>query len=204
MNPKAQQILSAAREVFLQHGYGDTSMDTIARQASVSKATLYAHFGSKEELFSTIISSECQQHVRNMLDLEVTDAEDIERSLLELAMGLMGLVLSPPALAVYRILMSEIQRFPEAGRLFIAAGPEATTQRLSDYLERAMQRRLLRVDNPRYAAEQFLGMIKGHMLFNVMFGIQPPSADSLQAYLRSSVAAFLRAYGSGTPSSRYG
>ena len=47
-NVKVLRILSAARTLFLNHGYGDTSMDAIARRAAVSKATLYSHFDGKD------------------------------------------------------------------------------------------------------------------------------------------------------------
>ena len=48
---KAESVLSAAKRAFLSAGFGAVSMDTIAREAGVSKATVYAHFGSKEDLF---------------------------------------------------------------------------------------------------------------------------------------------------------
>ena len=51
MNAKAVAIMQAAKALFLEHGFGAVSMDQIARQAGVSKATVYAHFTSKEKLF---------------------------------------------------------------------------------------------------------------------------------------------------------
>jgi AcrR family transcriptional regulator len=52
-------ILSAARELMAEQGYADMSMDDLAARAGVSKATLYQHFPSKEELAVNVI-------VRNM------------------------------------------------------------------------------------------------------------------------------------------
>ena len=40
---KPAQALDAARALFVEHGFGATSMDAIAAQAGVSKATVYAH-----------------------------------------------------------------------------------------------------------------------------------------------------------------
>ena len=54
-SPKRRQIVDAAQALFLAHGYGAVSMDAVARTAGVSKATLYAYFDSKDQLFATIV-----------------------------------------------------------------------------------------------------------------------------------------------------
>ena len=52
---KHAQIMDAARVEFLDNGFGDASMDRIAKGADVSKRTLYKYFESKEKLFLAII-----------------------------------------------------------------------------------------------------------------------------------------------------
>src|SRR5258708_28499552 len=50
---RRQAILEAAREVFLERGYGDSTVDAVVERAGGSKATVYALFGNKEGLFSS-------------------------------------------------------------------------------------------------------------------------------------------------------
>ncbi|MEH2197926.1 TetR/AcrR family transcriptional regulator [Nostoc sp.] len=45
-----QQILEAARQVFLQHGFGASTLE-IAQQAGISEASIFKRFSTKEELF---------------------------------------------------------------------------------------------------------------------------------------------------------
>jgi hypothetical protein len=45
-----QHILSAASELFKTRGYPPTTMDDIAEEAEISRATLFNHFPSKEAL----------------------------------------------------------------------------------------------------------------------------------------------------------
>ena len=59
---KAESILAAAKRMFLESGFGAVSMDAIAREAGVSKATVYAHFAGKEELFGAVIGRECEHY----------------------------------------------------------------------------------------------------------------------------------------------
>src|SRR6266850_2261135 len=53
---KAGAILAAAERAFLAGGFGAVTMDAIAHAAGVSKATVYAHFHGKEELFGAVIA----------------------------------------------------------------------------------------------------------------------------------------------------
>lgn len=53
-DPKQQAILDAAFRVFSLYGYRRTSMDDIAKETGVSRASLYAHFANKEEIFRSL------------------------------------------------------------------------------------------------------------------------------------------------------
>ncbi|WP_372451630.1 TetR/AcrR family transcriptional regulator [Glycomyces salinus] len=65
------QLLQAAQEVFVQHGYHATSMDDIAERAGVSKPVLYQHFSSKLELYLALLdgrASELVNRIREAMD----------------------------------------------------------------------------------------------------------------------------------------
>lgn len=47
-------IIQAAREVFEQKGYGAARIQDIARQAQVSRATIYLYFETKEAIFDEL------------------------------------------------------------------------------------------------------------------------------------------------------
>ena len=49
-------ILDAALAVFSERGYHAASIDDIAREAGVSKALIYEHFASKQELYADLIA----------------------------------------------------------------------------------------------------------------------------------------------------
>jgi TetR/AcrR family transcriptional regulator of autoinduction and epiphytic fitness len=52
---RRRQLLDAALGVFLELGFRKTSMDDVARAASVSRQGLYLHFSKKEELFKAVV-----------------------------------------------------------------------------------------------------------------------------------------------------
>jgi len=62
-------LLGAARELFGQHGYGETSTDEIVARAGVTKGALYHHFSGKEDLFRAVV----EQVQREVSDLAVAE-----------------------------------------------------------------------------------------------------------------------------------
>ena len=48
-------LLESALEVFAKRGYHASSIDDIAREAGVSKALIYEHFTSKQDLYAELL-----------------------------------------------------------------------------------------------------------------------------------------------------
>jgi AcrR family transcriptional regulator len=73
-------ILQAAMEAFAQTGYHGTSIDDIAQAAGISKALIYEHFTSKQDLHATLIAAEAGELFRRLA--QAADAhEDAEARL---------------------------------------------------------------------------------------------------------------------------
>jgi len=192
-NVKVRQILAAARKVFMKEGYGAASMDAIARQAAVSKATLYAHFGGKDALFAALIVMECR-HLSDQIGRGALYAPDIREALLQVAKDFNNLLCSGEGLTMYRIVVAEAPRFPELGRIFYDSGPNVMISRIADILRRATERRLLKLRDPRSAAIQFISLIRGELHLTRVLGLKSASKNS-DEYVEASVDLFLAGYG---------
>ncbi len=55
MNDTRDRILQTALDLFIEQGYETTSLREIAERVGVTKAALYYHFASKEEIFRTLL-----------------------------------------------------------------------------------------------------------------------------------------------------
>lgn len=55
MNKRKRQIITSARELFIEKGFVDTSINDIIRAAEISKGTFYNHFASKNECLIAIL-----------------------------------------------------------------------------------------------------------------------------------------------------
>ena len=191
---KAGKILAAARRVFMTDGYGAASMDAIAKAAGVSKATVYAHFAGKDQLFAAIIAERCLAHSA-IPELENIEHSTPEETLRALGRNFADLVLSPEVLDLYRIVVSETARFPELGRTLYETGPKRGIARLAEYLQRLTDRGFLDVPEPHIAARQFFGMIRSDLYLRRMFNISDAEVGiTVEQMVDSSVQMFLRAY----------
>jgi AcrR family transcriptional regulator len=190
---KAEAILSAAERAFLAGGFGAVSMDAIAREAGVSKATVYAHFANKEELFGAVIAA-VSERFGGFTALEL-DPGDIERSLTTIAHRFLDLVLSPESIAVNRIIIGEVTRFPVLGSVFWEAGPARIRTRIEEFLGRAVAAGSLTIGDARLAAEQFVSLVRGEIHLRRLLRLGAESdAAGLAAAADRAVETFLRAF----------
>src|SRR6516225_3538919 len=119
---KVGQILTAARELFLKGGYGNTSMDSVAKHAGVSKSTLYAHFENKEQLFGAVVGTARHRLHDALTSVSTTHERDIKKMLIQIGTQFMRYVTEPNSLTLFRVVIGEIQKFPELGREMYQSG----------------------------------------------------------------------------------
>lgn len=191
---KRDNILNAASELFCEKGFSAISMDQVAKQAGVSKQTVYSHFGNKEDLFCAAISCRCQRFRMSALPEHMLD--DPLEALQTFAKGFMSLIMSEEGLAIHRICTFESQINPHISQLFYTAGPEPMIAELSQILAKYNQQKLLDIDDSECAAIQFLSLIKGEAMMRREYNTPKQlSALELDEYINKSVNLFLRGYG---------
>ena len=191
---KAEAVLAAAERAFLAAGFGAVTMDAIARAAGVSKATVYAHYSGKEALFGAVVARLSERRFHSF-SVEALDPIDIEASLTAIATQFLELVLSPEAIALNRIIIAEVIRFPALGAVFWGAGPERTRVQIERFLRRAAAAGSLAIANPRLAAEQFIALARGEIHLRSLLRLEDPGDPAvLKAAAERAVATFLSAF----------
>lgn len=74
---RRDQILEAARKLFVERGYVATKMSDIAELAGLSKGGVYFHFVSKEEVFSALVEDEFE---RSMAIIKKMSEQELDAS----------------------------------------------------------------------------------------------------------------------------
>ena len=129
---KYQQVIAGAKAIFLSEGFEAANMDVIAQTAKVSKATLYSYFPDKQSLFIQVAKSECENQADNALKI-IDQTQSVDKVLYQAAAYTINCLVSDIAQQIFRICVSEIERFPILGKSFYENGPMMGQAKLVEY-----------------------------------------------------------------------
>jgi TetR/AcrR family transcriptional repressor of mexJK operon len=187
-------ILKAAREVFLERGYADTTVDAVVERAGGSKATVYALFGNKEGLFGSV-SALCGGEFAGAVD-KVDVCTSLSESLRRIAAVYCKVALDPTRLAMFRMAAGEAGRRPESGDAFYRLGPGVALEIVTRFFRKCGEAGLLQTSEPQLLADYFLGALRGG-LFNraVLNPTCIPTQSEIEHHIDFVVDTFLNGVG---------
>ena len=192
---KFDQVLQGAREVFMADGFEGASVDDIARAAGVSKATLYSYFPDKRLLFMEVAQTECKRLAEKVIAM-IDDSKPAREVLTITATQLTAFLVSEFSQQVFRICVAERDRFPELGMAFYEAGPQNGQREMADYLEKAVKKGELAIEDVQIAAEQFSELCKVRIWTKAALGIQTSFSQSeIDTIAMQAVDMFMARYG---------
>lgn len=192
---KHRQILVGARHVFIELGFERASVGQIAERAGVSKATLYNHFADKAALFMACIDEMASELRAELQGIMNARSADVGRDLYAIGEKLMTFMLSPNVVALHRVIMAEVPRFPEVGRGIYELVRRYMRELLAAHLKEWSDRGELCVEDPMLAAMQFFDLCRGDPEMRVELGVASEiSEDEVRATVAAALWTFLRAY----------
>ena len=190
---KRSQILDAAIALFCQQGFPNTSMDEVAKTANVSKQTVYAHFGSKDDLFLAAIESKCVAH--QLTGDLLADPSQPELAIMRFALQFGEMIVSPEATTVFKACVAQSESHPEVSRMFYDGGPKHVLSLLTGYLTQVEALGDYHFGHVHHSAVRLCTMLFGEMKLRLELGL--PYDDLLEdreQYVKGCAQMFLRAY----------
>ena len=192
---KFDQVLDAARVVFMREGFEGASMDEVAASAKVSKATVYSYFPDKNLLFLEAAKSEISRITQEAENVAAVDAP-VETVLRFMARTIVDFYMSNFGQSIFRVCVSESTRFPELGRTFYETGPKMGAERLTSYFTYMTEQGALNVDDAPLAADQFAELCRADLFQRVVFGLADTITPAyIDHVIDGAVATFLARFG---------
>jgi len=185
------RLLDTAFSLFLEHGYGNLSLETIAREARVSMRTIYSQFGGKAGLFGAVIRRCSDQFVTSL-----SEEYDLERSpeeaLVSFARQFLYSITRPDVVRVRAILIGESLRFSDLATQFYEQGPQRTLDHLTQFFARQQQTGYFAAMDAHFLADQFLSALRSERFQKLQLGLEPtPDEAEIDAWVRQAVDLFL-------------
>jgi len=137
---RTPEILAAALESFVGHGYANTRLEDVAERAGIAKSTIYLYFANKESLFRATVEARVQEVFGELDEFVAAFTGDTVDLLEQVVLRSYDRFVSSDAPALLRTIIAEGERFPELRRVYY----DENLCRGCAVLERILQRGIAR------------------------------------------------------------
>lgn len=198
-----QRILAAAEETFLKKGFLGTNMDEVSEAAGMSKQTVYAHFRSKETLFRDVVvamTGGAAQVLGEDSKDDLPGKQSVEDYLRDVSRKQLEIVLTPRLMQLRRMVVGEVERFPDLGEALFENGPGKSIRRFARAFAHYTSAGQLNTPDPESAATYFNWILMGAPTNAAMLlgDAALPGHAERERHVRESVRIFLSAFGVST------
>jgi TetR/AcrR family transcriptional repressor of mexJK operon len=191
-DPRDEEILGAAFQVFAEKGFHGATMLDIATRARASKKTVYERFTDKAALFRALIAWGVRQNLPEALP---SGDGDPVRSLEHHAVTVLTAMLRPESLALFRIVSAEAVRFPELGKLFDEMVRTSSVAILNTLAERLIKAGAATIRDKAQFGDDFIALVRGDTYFRVLMGALPiPAEADIRKQATHAARTLLAAY----------
>ncbi|MES2625560.1 MAG: TetR/AcrR family transcriptional regulator [Pseudomonadota bacterium] len=190
---KREEVLDIASETFLSKGFDGTSINVMAREAGISKESIYRYFGSKEDLFLAVVERELEVYKKGMQEtISHFHGKTLKEALFSVAEATLRVASDDRTLALRRLIFQMSANGSKVGSHYFLAGPDIAYQnlvRLFEHYQPAADFPVTKLS--RY----FIAMVLHRTMLQRECGVQ--ESLSLEEIRRRSIEAvedFLQAF----------
>lgn len=193
-----ERVLAAAEAVFLSQGYAGASMDAIAKEAEITRRTLYLRYANKAEVLTAVVNrlldAAMAPHQKGVRPRTV--GRDPELLLLQIARELASLSEAPHTAGINRLVFAEAAQTPDLARLFLDLHARAADDVRTNLEELREEGSLPRLPNSKLAAVIFIEMAASMPRLRALLGA-PLSRKETNDLTAAAVQIFI--HGCGKP-----
>ena len=160
---RPHQIIEAGLEVFAERGLASARLEDIAKRAGVSKGTIYLYFPNKEALFREVVRQTVVATIERA-EREIVHGSATEQ-LLTYIRGYWSFVRSPRFEAIYRLVMAELQNFPDLAQFYSEEVVQRSARLIGRLIQQGIDSGEFRPIDPKVAARMLQALIVSHGLW---------------------------------------
>ncbi|MDR7017805.1 TetR/AcrR family transcriptional regulator [Acinetobacter sp. 3657] len=191
---KRAKILQAAKSIFLKLGYHAANMNQIAKEAGVTKLTVYNHFQDKANLFICAIEETCEESICAK-EFVLTAETNFEQALYLMCHRALSIIYLPEALKLDRVLFELAAEQSPLTQQFFDASHTRMCNVWCDFFQQAIALKFIQADEPLAQTELILSLMLGTRHHRVLLGLDAvPSITEIDQTIQQAIALFLLKY----------
>lgn len=191
---KHKKILEAAKTLFLRQGYHGSSMNQIAREAGVTKLTIYNHFQDKESLFASAIAETCEASL-NTRRVQLHADSNFREDFFKLCQLVMEIVNLPEAIKLEHLLLELAAEQNPLVTPFYQASHQRLASVWYDFFHQAGQLGFIQQHAVEVQTQLVLSLLFGHRHHEVLLGVRPiPGAEESRQIIHNAIELFMLKY----------
>ncbi|RZG88070.1 TetR/AcrR family transcriptional regulator [Acinetobacter venetianus] len=191
---KRAKILQAAKSIFLKMGYHATNMNQIAKDAGVTKLTVYNHFQDKANLFICAIEESCEESICAK-EIVLTAESNFEQALYVMCHRALSIIYLPEALKLDRVLFELAAEQSPLTQQFFDASHTRMSNVWCDFFQQAVNFGFIQKDDPLKQSEMIVSLMLGLRHYRVLLGLDTvPTAIEIDQMIQQAVELFLLKY----------
>jgi AcrR family transcriptional regulator len=171
------ELLDAALDLFLEHGFELTTIEMIAARINMTKRTVYARYPDKASLFRGAVQRAIERQIVPQQVLEGFDRGDLTETLASIARLRIGQVMTANGLRLQRIINTESYRFPEIFTANFEQSAKPVIDFVAGLLDRAVAADQLAPTDSGLAASAFMSMVISGQVRAIVSGRLPTKAE---------------------------
>ncbi|MEO5604038.1 MAG: TetR/AcrR family transcriptional regulator [Novosphingobium sp.] len=187
---RQEELLERALEMFSEHGFELTTIDTLAASLNMTKRTIYARYKDKGALFEAAVKRAIDRWFIPIETLRSADTGQLETTLVAIGRFRLANNLSAEGVRLQRIVTAEAFRFPEVNGSYDAASRIVIHFLIEVFDKYRQQDAGDWFEDSELAASAFLSIVNAPARRAILSGRTPRPA-ALDGYVEKAVRLFL-------------
>lgn len=190
---KIDQIRHGFVKVFMRDGYAGASVDDISREAKTSKATMYKYFPDKSYMFIDMLEITMAQAFSGKAFKRLLD-EPPKVVLAKILYDLAEWSTSEPRPSLLRLVVSEVERFPQGAQDYASGIARNVTEPLKSIIDKWIVAGEIRHHNIDDSAFQLSTLVMAQAQYPIMLGLERFDNAQLVRISNEAAELFLSRY----------
>ena len=150
-----ERIVKSARKLFFKHGYDAVSTDMIAKDARVSKSTLYSHVGDKKAILLAMVEKENERFFDANFQMP-KNKKDYREFLIGFGVNLLQLLAEKDLRRFDQMMLGQAITNPDISIGFYEAAYQMTIDHMNDAIHYGQEKGYIKSTHPAELLSEIL------------------------------------------------